>query len=67
MSQTTNRLNSHPRAGSLSAAVRPNGEPRGEGNGVRTSAFTMPYFASPESDFVTGQVLGVDGGWGVQG
>ena len=67
MSQTTNRLKSWSRAGSLSAAVRPNGEPRGEGNGVSASAFTMPYFASPEADFVAGQVLGVDGGWGVKG
>ena len=34
---------------------------------MSASAFTMPYFASPEADFVTGQVLGVDGGWGAQG
>lgn len=41
--------------------------PCGRAGQAEEVAATIVFLASKEADFITGQVLGVDGGWGVQG
>ena len=41
--------------------------PVGRAGTAEEVAATILFFASPAADFITGQVLGVDGGWGIQG
>ena len=41
--------------------------PVGRAGQAEEIAAVVMFFASPPADFITGQVLGVDGGWSIQG